>query len=71
MHEKKNYNHKSNAKVHKTEEIYKNIVKKLQEIIDKGDYEKFLKFQRNFRNYSFNNVILIFSQYQDATKVAR
>lgn len=54
----------------KTKEMFENIVSKLQEIIDNGDYEKFLKFQKNFRGYSFNNLILIFSQFPDATKVA-
>lgn len=54
----------------KTKEMFENIINKLQVIVDNGDYEKFLKFQRNFRNYSFNNLILIFSQFPDATRVA-
>ena len=32
----------------KTEKIFDNIVEKLQDIVDNGDYEKFLKFQKNF-----------------------
>ena len=55
----------------KTKKIFDEVVEKLQAIVDNGDYEKFLKFQKNFRDYSFNNLILIFSQFQDATKVAR
>ena len=45
----------------KTSKIFNDIIEKLQAIIDNGDYEKFLKFQKNFRGYSFNNLILIFS----------
>ena len=55
----------------KTKEIFDKIVENLQTIVNNGDYEKFLKFQKNFRDYSFNNLILIFSQFPDATKVAR
>ena len=50
--------------------MFEKVVGKLQEIVDNGEYEKFLKFQKNFRGYSFNNLILIFSQFPDATKVA-
>lgn len=55
----------------KTKEIFDKVIKKLQSIVENGDYEKFLKFQKNFRDYSFNNLILIFSQFPDATRVAR
>ena len=55
----------------KTKEIFDKVVENLQTIVDNGDYEKFLKFQNSFRGYSFNNLILIFSQFPDATKVAR
>lgn len=70
MYQKKNYN-KSNNSQKKTKEIFDKIVENLQTIVNNGDYEKFLKFQKNFRDYSFNNLILIFSQFPDATKVAR
>jgi len=70
MYHKKNYI-KNNTSQNKTKEIFDKVVEKLQTIVDNGDYEKFLKFQKNFRNYSFNNLILIFSQFPDATKVAR
>ena len=59
------------AFIGKTKEIFDRIVENLQTIVNNGDYEKFLKFQKNFRDYSFNNLILIFSQFPDATKVAR
>lgn len=55
----------------KTKEIFGKVIEKLQSIVENGDYEKFLKFQKNFRDYSFNNLILIFSQFPDATRVAR
>lgn len=70
MYHKKNYK-KSNNSQKKTKEIFDKIVENLQTIVNNGDYEKFLKFQKNFRDYSFNNLILIFSQFPDATKVAR
>lgn len=59
-----------NNNSNKTKEIFDNIVNRLQSIIDKGDYEKFLKFQKSFKGYSFNNLVLIFSQFPDATRVA-
>lgn len=52
------------------QKIFEKIVENLQVIVNNGEYEKFLKFQKNFRGYSFNNLILIFSQFPDATKVA-
>ncbi len=70
MYHKKNYNKNNNSQI-KTKEIFDRIVENLQTIVNNGDYEKFLKFQKNFRDYSFNNLILIFSQFPDATKVAR
>jgi len=55
----------------KTKEMLERIVLNLQNIVDSGEYERFLKFQKSFRGYSFNNLILIFSQFPEATKVAR
>lgn len=63
--------HRKNNSQNKTKEIFNRVVENLQTIINNGDYEKFLKFQKNFKDYSFNNLILIFSQFPDATKVAR
>lgn len=63
--------HKSNKNSSKrTKEMFENIVDKLQTIVNSGEYESFLKFNKNFRGYSFNNLILIFSQFPEATKVA-
>ena len=69
MNSKRKYN-KNNNQNSKTKRIFEKIVKNLQDIINNGDYEKFLKFQKSFRGYSFNNLILIFSQFPDATQLA-
>ena len=54
----------------KTKELYKKLVDGLDNIISSGQYNKFLKFSKNFHNYSFNNLVLIFNQKEDATRVA-
>lgn len=69
MYRKKNYNKNNNCQ-NRTKEMFENIVNKFQEIIKNGDYKKFLRFQKSFRHYSFNNLVLIFSQFPDATMVA-
>lgn len=61
---------KKRNKVKKTNEIYNKLVEGVENIIDNGEYERFLKFSKNFHNYSFNNIVLIFSQKEDATQVA-
>ena len=63
--------HKSNKNNgNKTKEVFEKVVNYVQTIVDNGEYEKFLKFQKSVRGYSFNNLILIFSQFPDATRVA-
>lgn len=57
-------------KDNKTKELYQKIVTGIENIISSGEYEKFLRFRRNFHKYSFNNWILIFSQMENASKVA-
>lgn len=57
-------------KGNKTKEVFEKIVNYIQTIVDNGEYEKFLKFQKSFRGYSFNNLVLIFSQFPEATRVA-
>lgn len=61
---------KTDNKENKTKELFNKIVEGVKNIVDKGEYENFLKFSKNFHNYSFNNVLLIFSQMPDATQVA-
>lgn len=51
---------KKSNKENKTKEIFNKIVDGVTSIIDSGEYAKFLKFSRNFHNYSFNNIVLIF-----------
>lgn len=57
-------------KGNKTKEISEKVVNYVQTIVENGEYESFLKFQKNFRGYSFNNLILIYSQFPEATRVA-
>lgn len=61
---------KTNNKETKTKELFNRIVEGVKNIVEKGEYEKFLKFSKNFHNYSFNNILLIFSQMPEATQVA-
>lgn len=62
---KTKYDRKTRAK-----EIYDKVVSNVQTIIENGEYEKYLKFQNQFTKYSFNNIVLIYSQFPDATNVA-
>lgn len=61
---------KRNNKVNKTKEVFDKIVEYIQTIVSNGEYENFLKFQKSFHNYSFNNLVLIYSQFPEATKIA-
>ena len=45
----------------RAKEIYEKVVKNVQNIIENGEYEKYLKFQKQFTKYSFNNIVLIYS----------
>lgn len=57
-------------KTNKTKEIFNKIVDGIKNIVSSGEYERFLKFSKNFHQYSFNNIVLIFSQMETATQVA-
>lgn len=61
--------HKINRKT-RAKEIFDKVVKNVQTIVANGEYEKYLKFQNQFTKYSFNNIVLIYSQFPDATNVA-
>ena len=61
--------HKINRKT-RAKEIFDKVVKNVQTIVANGEYEKYLRFQNQFTKYSFNNIVLIYSQFPDATKVA-
>ena len=60
----------SKNKANKTKELFNDIVEGITDIVSSGEFGRFLKFSENFRNYSFNNIILIFSQMPEATQVA-
>ncbi len=62
-------NHKINRRT-RAKEIYDKVVKNVQTIVANGEYTKYLKFQNQFTKYSFNNIVLIYSQFPEATKVA-
>ena len=61
--------HKINRRT-RAKEIYDKVVKNVQTIVANGEYTKYLKFQNQFTKYSFNNIILIYSQFPEATRVA-
>ena len=61
---------KSNNKETKIKDIFNKIQTGVTNIIESGEYAKFLKFSKNFHSYSFNNIVLIYSQMPNATKVA-
>lgn len=61
---------KKESKENNTKKLFNKIVEGVKNIVEKGEYEKFLKFSKNFHNYSFNNILLIFSQMPEATQVA-
>ena len=61
---------KNTDKINKTKELFDKIVDGVNNIISSGEFERFLKFSKNFHQYSFNNIVLIYSQMKEATQVA-
>lgn len=61
---------KTDNKENKTKELFNKIVEGVRNLANSGEYESFLKFNKNFHQYSFNNIILIYSQMKEATQVA-
>lgn len=57
-------------KKNKTKEMYDKLVKGVTHIISSGKYTEFLAFSKSFHHYSFNNLVLIYSQMPNATRVA-
>lgn len=49
---------------------YQKLVEGIEDIINTGKYEEFLKFMKKFHHYSFSNRLLIFAQNPNATRVA-
>ena len=56
-----------NKKINK---VYEKLVEGVKNFKTTDDYIKFLKFSKNFHNYSFANNVLIYNQFEDATRVA-
>lgn len=54
----------------KIKKVYQKLVDGVQNFRNTDEYIKFLKFTKNFHNYSFANKVLIFNQFEDATRVA-
>ena len=49
MYHKESYKKNNSEKYHrKTQEIFDKVVENLKNIVNNGDYEKFLKFQKSF-----------------------
>lgn len=61
---------KPNNKETKIKDIFNKIQAGVTNIIASGEYETFLRFSKNFHTYSFNNMVLIYSQMKEATQVA-
>ena len=61
---------KNTNKINRTKELFDKIVEGVNNIISSGEFERFLKFSKNFHHYSFNNIVLIYSQMKEATQVA-
>lgn len=58
---------KNNEKIKK---VYQKLVDGVQNFRNTDEYIKFLKFAKKFHNYSFANKVLIFNQFEEATRVA-
>ena len=56
--------------VKKDDEIIDVIIRGVKQVYQSDNFKRYLDFISRFHNYSFNNQILIFSQFEDATRVA-
>ncbi len=54
----------------KTALAFQQLEEGLAELLSSGDWQRYLKVQSQFHNYSFNNVLLILSQFPEASRVA-
>ena len=57
-------------KTNKTALAFQQLEVGLAELLESGDWQRYLKIQSQFYNYSFNNVLLILSQFPGASRVA-
>lgn len=49
---------------------YQKLLEGVDKIISEGQYVDFLKAMKKFKGYSFNNILLIYAQNPEATRVA-
>ncbi len=54
----------------KHSEVLEQLHNGIKNLLESGDWEKYLKTQAQFHSYSANNCFLIFAQCPDATKIA-
>ena len=57
-------------KTTKTAQAFQQLEQGIAELLESGDWQRYLKVQSQFHNYSFNNVMLILSQFPEASRVA-
>lgn len=53
----------------KTQAALERLEAGIQELLDSGDWAKYLKLQSKFHRYSFHNTLLIMTQYPEASQV--
>ena len=56
-------------KARSSEIARQNIIDSVQDIINKDDFKAYVQLTANFRNYSYNNKLLVYSSKPDATMV--
>ena len=54
----------------KQQEALELLEQGIKDLSESGNWEQYLKVQSRFHRYSFGNVVMILSQFQDATRVA-
>ena len=54
----------------KTQELFARLETGLTQLLSNGDWQDYLRTQSRFHSYSFNNILLIFSQYPSASQIA-
>ena len=54
----------------KQQEALELLEQGIKDLSERGNWEQYLKVQSRFHRYSFGNVVMILSQFQDATRVA-
>ncbi|MGK7887172.1 MAG: hypothetical protein AB4057_21415, partial [Crocosphaera sp.] len=57
-------------KTTKTAQAFQQLSEGLTKLLESGDWQRYLKVQSQFHSYSFNNVMLILSQFPEASRVA-